>query len=80
MAIEDWPNHGTFPQERRAAGLARTSGGLASLKHAIAQAEGGHSLGQDRVEIPVTVEYEARIDIWNPGGIGQYSVKITPHG
>jgi hypothetical protein len=32
------------------------------------------------VEITVTVEYFARIDIWNPGGIGQYGVKITPSG
>jgi len=35
---------------------------------------------QEQEEIEVTVEYEARIDFWNPGGIGQYSVKITPTG
>jgi len=39
-----------------------------------------HKPGAPRVEIPVTVEYIARIDIWNPGGIGQYHVKITPTG
>jgi hypothetical protein len=33
--------------------------------------------GKD-VQVWATVEYSARIDIWNPGGIGQYHVKITP--
>ena len=39
-----------------------------------------HKEGEPRVEIPVTVEYRARIDIWNPGGIGQYHVIINPGG
>jgi hypothetical protein len=39
-----------------------------------------HKEGDPRIEVPVTVEYNARIDIWNPGGIGQYQVKITPSG
>jgi hypothetical protein len=30
--------------------------------------------------IEVTVELQARLDFWNPGGIGQYKVKITPAG
>ena len=28
--------------------------------------------------IEVTIELEARLDFWNPGGIGQYRAKITP--
>ena len=27
--------------------------------------------------IEVTVELEARLDYWNPGGIGQYRVKVS---
>jgi hypothetical protein len=27
--------------------------------------------------IEVTVEMEARLDFWNPGGIGQYRIKIS---
>ena len=27
--------------------------------------------------IEVTVELEARLDFWNPGGIGQYRVKLS---
>jgi hypothetical protein len=27
--------------------------------------------------IEVTVELEARLDFWNPGGIGQYRVKVS---
>lgn len=29
--------------------------------------------------VEVKVEFEARIDIWNPGGIGRYLVILTPH-
>jgi hypothetical protein len=28
----------------------------------------------------VRVRYRARIDVWNPGGIGEYQVIITPGG
>lgn len=31
-----------------------------------------------KAETPVRVRYRARIDVWNPGGIGQYKVVITP--
>jgi hypothetical protein len=27
--------------------------------------------------IEVTVEMEARLDFWNPGGIGQYRIKVS---
>jgi hypothetical protein len=35
-----------------------------------------------RAEQPVwvNVEFQARIDIWNPGGIGHYLVVLTPRG
>jgi hypothetical protein len=39
-----------------------------------------HKRGEPPVQIPVTVELRARIDIWNPGGIGQYHVILTPVG
>ena len=39
-----------------------------------------HKEGEPRVEIPVTVEYRARIDIWNPGGVGWCSVTLKPGG
>jgi hypothetical protein len=32
------------------------------------------------MQIEVSVDYVARIDIENPGSIGQYKVKITPGG
>jgi hypothetical protein len=35
---------------------------------------------EEEESIPVTVELEARLDFWNPGGIGQYKVKVTPGG
>jgi hypothetical protein len=31
--------------------------------------------GEESIE--VSVELEARIDFWNPGGIGQYRIKVT---
>jgi hypothetical protein len=33
---------------------------------------------KDEESIEVTIELEARLDFWNPGGIGQYRAKITP--
>jgi hypothetical protein len=86
MAIEGLdPITGKFPKERMSdqelRELPAHEGFDQAWKDAIAQAEKlWHDPGQDRVEIPVTIEYVARIDIWNPGGIGQYKVKITPSG
>jgi hypothetical protein len=31
---------------------------------------------EEKESFEVTVEFEARLDFWNPGGIGQYRVKI----
>jgi hypothetical protein len=39
-----------------------------------------HREGEPPIEVPVVIEYRARVDIWNPGGIGQYHVSITPAG
>jgi hypothetical protein len=86
MAIEGLgPITGTFPKDRLSDDelqeIPSYVGFDQAWKDAIAQAERAwHKPGQDRVEITVTVEYFARIDIWNPGGIGQYGVKITPSG
>jgi hypothetical protein len=79
------PITGTFPKERMSDEELREipahEGFDQAWRDAIAQAEKTwHTPGQDRVEQAVTVEYSARIDIWNPGGIGQYSVKINPTG
>jgi hypothetical protein len=79
------PITGTFPKHPLSDDQLREipahEGFDQAWRDAIAQAEKEwHSPGQDRVEIPVTIEYHARIDIWNPGGIGQYNVKITPTG
>jgi hypothetical protein len=46
---------------------------------ALDQAEGGWRR-TDEETIEVRVELEARLDFWNPGGIGQYRVKITDTG
>jgi LytS/YehU family sensor histidine kinase len=31
-------------------------------------------------QVTVDIQYRARIDIWNPGGVGWCSVKLTPTG
>jgi hypothetical protein len=86
MTIEGLgPITGTFPKEPMSDDqlreLSAHEGFDQAWKDAIAQAEKAwHTPGQDRVEIPVTIEYQARIDIWNPGGIGQYGVTIIPSG
>lgn len=86
MTIEGLgPITGIFPKDRMSDDQLRElhahEGFDQAWKDAIAQAEKEwHRPGEDRIEIPVTVEYQARIDIWNPGGIGQYAVKITPSG
>lgn len=46
---------------------------------ALEQADKSWRRGGDE-SIDVTVELEARLDFWNPGGIGQYKVKIDPGG
>jgi hypothetical protein len=79
------PITGTFPKEPMSDDelreLSAHEGFDQAWNDAVAQAaRKWHEPGQDRVEIRVTVEYFARIDIWNPGGIGQYGVKITPSG
>ena len=39
-----------------------------------------HRKGDPPLQIEVSVDYVARIDIENPGSIGQYKVIITPAG
>ena len=43
---------------------------------ALGKADKSWRRGEDE-SIEVTVELEARLDFWNPGGIGQYRVKIS---
>jgi hypothetical protein len=77
------PITGTFPKEdtQEIKEVSPHEGFNEAWNDAIEQAkELWHEKGAPRVEIPVTVEYHARVDIWNPGGIGQYHVKITPTG
>jgi hypothetical protein len=50
-------------------------------RDAIKQAEKKwHKVGDPKDEIWVKVDYRARVDITNPGGIGHYQVIITPGG
>lgn len=77
------PITGTFPKEdtKELREIPAHEGFDEAWKDAIEQAkELWHEPGAPRIEVTVTVEYQARIDIWNPGGIGQYGVKITPSG
>jgi hypothetical protein len=78
------PITGTFPPEgedQEIKEIAPHEGFNQAWANALEQAaQEWHKEGDPRVEIPVTVEYRARIDIWNPGGIGQYHVIITPGG
>ncbi len=86
MAIEGLgPITGTFPKERLddedLQEIPPHEGFNQAWKDALDQAaKAWHKVGEPKVEIPVRVEYLARVDIYNPGGIGQYSVKITPLG
>jgi len=85
MSVEGLgPITGTYPPEgedRRVKEIAPHEGFDQAWRSALDQAaKQWHKEGEPRVEIPVTVEYRARIDIWNPGGIGQYHVIITPSG
>jgi len=78
------PITGTFPKDgdpRDVRELSPHEGFDQAWKDVLDQAaEAWHRKGEDPVEIPVRVELFARIDIWNPGGIGQYRVKVTPDG
>jgi hypothetical protein len=79
------PITGTFPKERMEyedlQEIPPHEGFNQAWKDALDQAaKAWHKDGEPKVEIPVRVEYLARIDIWNPGGIGQYGVKIIPGG
>ena len=79
------PITGEFPRpdddDRDVRDVAPHEGFNFAWAHALEQAaEVWHEKGTPKVEIDVTVEYRARIDIWNPGGIGHYSVIITPGG
>jgi hypothetical protein len=79
------PITGTFPKERMEyedlQEIPPHEGFNLAWKDALDQAaKAWHMDGESKVEIPVRVEYLARIDIWNPGGIGQYGVKIIPGG
>jgi hypothetical protein len=37
-----------------------------------------HKSGDDPIKVWALVELYARVDIYNPGGIGQYGAKLTP--
>ena len=47
-----------------------------ALKDALDQAEQTWRRGGEE-SIEVSIELEARIDFWNPGGIGQYRAKVS---
>ena len=79
------PVTGTFPKDSDGGpdirNLSPHEGFNAAWKDALDQAaERWHNQGDPPIEVPVLVEFYARIDIYNPGGIGQYHVKLTPGG
>lgn len=84
MAIEKLPPiTGTYPKEddKELREIPAHEGFDQAWNDAIEQAKSAwHKEGDPRIEVAVTVEYRARVDIWNPGGIGQYHVIITPGG
>ena len=41
-------------------------------------ADAWHEKGADPVKIWAEVDLLARVDIYNPGGIGQYAARLTP--
>jgi hypothetical protein len=79
------PISGTFPPEdaahERPLDIPAHEGFDKAWEDAIKQAESQwHKKGDPPISVVVKVEYSARIDIWNPGGVGQYVVTISPSG
>jgi hypothetical protein len=83
---ERGPITGHFPKEERdddyyLRDLPAHVGFDEAWRDVIRQAEEmWHKKGEPKDEIWVTVEYVARIDITNPGGIGHYQVIVNPTG
>jgi len=75
------PITGTFPKEgdtQDVRGLQPHEGFNKAWDDVLDRAaKAWHKEGEDPVEIDVKVELFARIDIWNPGGIGQYKIKVS---
>jgi hypothetical protein len=83
MNEEPGPVTGTWPpadqQLERPPEIPAHEGFDKAWEQAIARAaEKWHTKGGPKTEQWASVEFFVRVDIWNPGGIGQYSVKLSP--
>jgi hypothetical protein len=75
------PVTGTYPPDTQqdVTRLAPHEGFDLAFQDAIAKAaDAWHKRGEDPVQVHADVDFAVRIDIWNPGGIGNYVVKLTP--
>jgi hypothetical protein len=66
----------TVPKDRRAKISASAAFDVAWERALVKAADAWGPTAQVRVD----VSYRARIDVWNPGGIGMCSVVLTPRG
>jgi hypothetical protein len=75
------PVTGTYPEDsdREVAEIPPHAGFDLALANAVARAaETWHEKGTDPIKVWAKVDFYARVDIYNPGGIGQYGAKLTP--
>lgn len=74
--IGEYPKQGAEPAREIPAHEGFDQAWDDALKKAAAQ---WHDKGAPPISVPVSIQYIARVDIQNPGSIGQYKVIITPH-
>jgi hypothetical protein len=77
------PVTGTWPpdEDRELKDFPPHEGFDNAIREAVNRAaETWHEKGTDPIQVWARVDLYARIDIYNPGGIGQYGAKLTPTG
>jgi hypothetical protein len=76
------PVTGTWPpdEEDREVQAVPPHEGFNNAIHAAVSkaADEWHEKGTDPIKVWARVDLYVRVDIYNPGGIGQYGAKITP--
>lgn len=75
------PVTGTFnvPRNRRDR-IAASEAFDRAWENALTKAARAWAPDGGEVRVDVDVSYRARVDVWNPGGIGVCSVTLTPRG
>ncbi len=63
------------PPKNDRLGMSQSEGFNRAMKDALEQAA---KLWDKPQSVRVKVELEAQVDVWNPGGIGVYSVTLSP--